>query len=554
MTASFAMNGKYDRIRLPVIFLMLTIASLTVSGQRGTTCPNSDFSQGTFANWEGYYGRFDDPSMYQGIIFGRHTIITSPGTYDFQTCDSLFTLPPGCSIGARLGNASAGAEAEQLRYSLAVTAQTNLFIYKYAVVLEDPGHVPEHQPSFTIEVADRSGNLIDTVCGYYYVYAHQQMPTWHSCKSKEVVWKDWTTVGIDLTPYIGQNISIVFTTRDCSERAHFGYAYISAYCSRLEIRYGFCPDDTVAYVTAPPGFSYLWDTGDTTQVISITHPVPGETHSCVLTSVNGCKVNVSGAFRPIIIRADFETSGNCVGSDVEFTDKSTINEDSVSNWKWDFGDGSDLVYGLKAPVHIYSSPGSFTVKMVAYSDKGCPDSVSKILRIGRVPVTDFTITPVCGVLNSQDAMYFEGSARLSVPGGYTSYLWNTGDTTSWVQLDREGWYAVTVTDSDICSVSDSVLLQPCYFPCNVPNAFTPDGDGLNDRFRPVTTYEILPGFDMIIFDRWGRQIFESHDAGQGWDGKINGLSAQAGSFAYRIIFQHPSGVEEKRDGVVTLVK
>ena len=190
---------------------------------------------------EGYYGTFENPSQYKGIINGRHTIISAPGTYDPYTCDSLFTLPAGSTKCALLGNESVGAEAEQLRYSLTVNDQTNLFIYKYAVVLEDPGHVPEHQPSFTIVVADQAGNTIDPVCGYYYVYARQEMPTWHSCISMEVVWKDWTTVGIDMTPYVGQNISIVFTTRDCQETGHFGYAYISAYCARLEIHYGFWP-------------------------------------------------------------------------------------------------------------------------------------------------------------------------------------------------------------------------------------------------------------------------------------------------------------------------
>ena len=307
--------------------LLLTAFSFvfffSASGQDQSNCPNSNFSLGNFTGWEGYYGNFWDPTIKKGFAATRHTIIQVPVNSDSNTCNELNPVPPGEKFSLKLGNEDVNAEAEQVRYAVNVSPETSLFIYKYAVVLENPNHDPDEQPSFTIEVADTAGNLIDSVCGYYYVYARQGIPTWHSCG--DVVWKDWTTVGIDLTKYIGQTVSIIFTTRDCSEHGHFGYAYLSAYCSQLQIVFGYCPGDTVTTVTAPPGFSYLWGNEDTTRSTVIHNPVFGMIESCELTSVNGCKVTITGSFKPTIVKADFEYKQNCVGEPVQFYDTSIIN-------------------------------------------------------------------------------------------------------------------------------------------------------------------------------------------------------------------------------------
>jgi len=520
-------------------------------GQNPSSCPNSNFSLGDFTGWQGYYGDFWNPAMNVGFAPTRHTIIKAPASMDPYTNNGLNPVPPGEAYSLRLGNEDSGAEAEQIRYSIDVTEETNLFIYKYAVVLEDPNHAPEKQPNFTIEVADNLGTLIDSVCGFYYVYAHQGMPTWHS--TGEVVWKDWTIVGIDLTQYIGRTVSIKFTTRDCSESGHFGYAYLSAYCSQLKIEFGYCPNDTVATVTAPPGFTYLWANGSTTQSTTIHNPVYGMIASCELTSAQGCKVTITGEFKPTIVKAAFGCPSECVGTPVQFSDSSTINQNKITNWKWDFGDGTSPVAGIQNPQHVYSSDGPFYATLIASSTDGCPDTIKKQVPVIANPDADFTTSEPCGVI-THDTLFFNGQVQLEVPQGYDHYTWNTGDSTHSIPVSKEGLYAVTIVNGGLCSTTDSVLMLYCYVPLIMPDAFTPDNDGLNDLFRPVTLPEKINTFHMFIFDRWGRLIFETQDISKGWDGMIKGKPAPLGVYCFSLSYRISSGIFKDLGGTVTLLR
>jgi gliding motility-associated-like protein len=534
-------------------FTVINLFFFSALGQNQSNCPNSNFSHGDFSSWEGYYGNFWNPAHNKGFAPSRHTIIQDPAILDINTCDGLNPIPSGEKYSARLGNDDVNSQAEQLRYSVEVTEETNLFIYRYAVVLEDPGHDSSEQPNFTIEVADTSGKVIDPVCGYYFVYAHQGIPTWHSCG--EVIWKDWTTVGIDLTQYMGQTISIIFTTRDCAKSGHFGYAYLSAYCGQVQIAFSFCPGDTVASVTAPPGFSYLWSNGDTTQTRTIYNPVYGMVDSCVLTSVNGCKVTVKGIFQPTLVNADFGcTQQNCIGSSVQFNDSSTINQNEITNWIWDFGDGSPTVTNIQNPQHVYDSVGKFYTTLSVSSTDGCPDTITKMVEVVSIPVVDFIADSPCDKKTLYDTLYFDGQVQLEVGQGYDHYSWNTGDNSYSILVTDEGLYKVTIDNAGLCYSTDSVMMLYCYVELRMPNAFTPNSDGKNDLFRPVTHPERISAFNMLIFDRWGVTIFETQDIGQGWNGTIDGKHAPPGVYVYTLTFINPSGEPMKMTGTFTLIR
>jgi gliding motility-associated-like protein len=546
------MNTIEFRTLAFVLFAFTNSLFFSASAQTHSNCPNSNFSLGNFTGWEGYYGDFWNPSIYSGFASTRHTIIRAPAIPDPNTCDGLNPVPAGEEYSLRLGNEGVGAEAEQIRYSVNVTEETSLFVYKYAVVLENPDHSPEEQPSFTIEVADISGNIIDSLCSYYHVYAHKGIPSWHSCG--EVVWKDWTTVGIDLMKYIGQTVSIIFTTRDCSEKGHFGYAYLSAYCSQLQLVFGYCPNDTITTVTAPPGFSYLWANGDTTQSTTIYNPVFGMVESCELTSINGCKVTITGVFKPSLVNADFAYQRNCSGMPTQFYDSSTTNQNIITNWIWDFGDNSSVVTNTQNPQHVFSSGGSFVTTLIAFSAEGCPDTITKMIEVLSSPSADFTTDVPCGNKTMHDTIYFEGQVQLEVKQGYDHYLWNTGDSVYSILVSNEGWYKVTIENAGICSTTDSVLMSYCNVSLQIPNAFTPNNDGLNDLFRPLTQSEEITSFKMSIFDRWGRIIFETQDISQGWNGTIAGKPSPPGVYTYNISYRIPPGKTKIIKGTFTLVR
>ena len=66
----------------------------------------------------------------------------------------------------------------------------------------------------------------------------------------------------------------------------------------------------------------------------------------------------------------------------------------------------------------------------------------------------------------------------------------------------------------------------------VPNAFSPNGDGINDEFRVV--FKSLKTYNIVIFNRWGRVVYKSNDPSKGWDGKIGRNVAASGTYYYVI--------------------
>lgn len=87
---------------------------------------------------------------------------------------------------------------------------------------------------------------------------------------------------------------------------------------------------------------------------------------------------------------------------------------------------------------------------------------------------------------------------------------------------------------------------------SIPNAFTPNGDNLNNIF--TINGERIASFRMEIYNRWGERIFETNSITQGWDGKINGKEAQQGTYAYRVLVRGGIGDEVIKIGRVSLIR
>ncbi len=101
-----------------------------------------------------------------------------------------------------------------------------------------------------------------------------------------------------------------------------------------------------------------------------------------------------------------------------------------------------------------------------------------------------------------------------------------------------------------CKSADTVMMMNAFVPIYIPNAFTPNGDGLNDIFRPVVELELVRQFHLSIYNRWGERIFETSDAGKGWDGK----DCLPGVYVWIISYENRVGKGCELRGMVTLVE
>jgi len=165
-------------------------------------------------------------------------------------------------------------------------------------------------------------------------------------------------------------------------------------------------------------------------------------------------------------------------------------------------------------------------------------------------------------LPSGDTLTLEAGQSLDAGNGFSSYSWNTGETAQTIIPANEGWYKVTVISTNNCQATDSVyvLLISEEIPSQyffVPNAFTPDGDGNNDIFKPVPINPELTidNWHLTIYNRWGGIVFSSDDINIGWAGKKNNVDCPAGVYVYRFTFKVNGNPEEMvMAGTVALVR
>lgn len=430
-------------------YLLLSALFFATQMHCQSSCPNSDFESGTLTGWQGQTGNCCPiTTTTPGIVNGRHTIMTGTGT-DPNTCDAVTVVAPGGVYSARVGNDGSGSQAETLSYTITVTPSSSLFIYKYAVVLEDPGHDPSDQPRFQVKVLNSLGQLIDPTCGQYTVVAAAGLAGFQTCStSGDVRYRDWTTVGLNLSSYIGQTLTIEFETGDCGQGAHFGYAYVDAYCSPLTIGATYCSGSFAAELTAPIGFSYLWNTGATTQTILVNNPTAGLNYSCTLTSVTGCTVVISTILQLEDPSADFIMTNTCFNNAV-FDDTTVLSNSSLlDGYLWDFGDGTTS--NVQNPTHSFPGTGTYNVKFTTFNGFGCTTTATKSITVFNAPTAQITYgqanfctsdTALKSIQLTGTDLYTGGTYSVDVPG--LSFNPATAEFTP--STSAPGTYVITYT-------------------------------------------------------------------------------------------------------------
>ena len=359
-------------------------------------CTNIDFESGNTNGWTLSTG-FNP--LYNALgccptAGGAQAIMTGNGT---DPCGGFPVVSPGGLFSIRLGNNGTGGIADRMEQTFSVTAANLNFTYKYAVVFQDPGHAVADQPAFTIQMLDSNGVAIP--CTYYNVSAGQNIPGFvNSPNCAGVVYKPWTNVVVDLSSYLNQNVTIRFSTYDCSLGGHYGYAYIDGSCLAFQQ----VTNDTLCVgstkqMCAPPGFgSYIWSggnlTGNTNSCVTVS---TAGNYSVATTLVTGCTgpvfyYNIFNNAKPL---ANFTTQGNTCTMTVNFNNTSSISAGSIITNNWDFGDGNTST--VVNPTHTYVNPGIYLVRLITGSNKGCFDTIVNLVPVNSPPIANFNQTTIC---------------------------------------------------------------------------------------------------------------------------------------------------------------
>ena len=237
----------------------------------------------------------------------------------------------------------------------------------------------------------------------------------------------------------------------------------------------------------------------------------------------------------------------CGGHDVTFT--AAYARSGLQLLAWTFSDGT-AVYNTSTVVHPFATGGSYTVSVRA-NYRACPDTenVRKIQVYSYPEIYLGPDTTIC-----PGSVGIQLADRTNENNKRARWQWNTGETTSSIMVVQPGTYVAEVKIYG-CPTSDTVVvLNDCYM--NIPNVFSPNGDGTNDYFFPRGLLTRgLTSFRMDIFNRWGQQIFSTNSTeGKGWDGKFNNVPQPEGVFVYRIEATFKDGQIEKHTGNVTLIR
>jgi gliding motility-associated-like protein len=237
----------------------------------------------------------------------------------------------------------------------------------------------------------------------------------------------------------------------------------------------------------------------------------------------------------------------CQGTYVTFTGVyTTIGLTGVT---WDFGYG-DSMLNVNPVVHAFNGATTYTVTVTPHYRACVGTPATKVVNV--FPQPSISLGSDTSICAGSETITLKD--EVNAGNGAASWLWSTGSRTSSTIIVAPGVYFATVAINN-CYSSDTIVVNPdCYM--NIPNVFTPNGDGVNDFFYPRSLLTRgLTSFKMNLYNRWGQLIFETSSLdGGGWDGKLNGVPQPQGVFVYIIDATFRDGQKEHHQGNVTLIR
>jgi gliding motility-associated-like protein len=327
-----------------------------------------------------------------------------------------------------------------------------------------------------------------------------------------------------------------------------------------------CAGQSTATLSAQGANSYSWSpaTGLNNAQSAIVSANPSSTTVYTVTGadMNGCQnvatatVNVNPV--PPVAVAPQNFSG-CAPVCVTFSNTTSAS----GTCGWSFGDGASG--NLCTQSHCYPVAGNYNVTLTLTDGNGCVGTAGATVNVFPVPFADFNANPQPANILEPSVQFYNTSGGAVI----TSYNWTFGDygnNSTSAEMNPVHVYGDTgtftaqlvVTSNYGCK--DSIVRYirvDDEFALYVPNAFSPNTDGVNDFFKAYGTGIDNTTFNLWVYDRWGNEVWYAWDINDGWDGRFRGKSddiVQEDVYVWLIKVRTLKGQKKKLSGTVTLIK
>lgn len=292
-----------------------------------------------------------------------------------------------------------------------------------------------------------------------------------------------------------------------------------------------CPGETLTWDLSMAGATYTWSDGSTGPAFSPTSP--GQYAVTVSTPCETLELSAEVQIGEAL--PDFD-----LGNDTTLCEGGQLLFDlALPNVTYTWQDGTT------GSAYTIDQSGDYNLTIA--NDCGSATDVISVLIAEPIVLDLLSDTVLCP---GESLLVDAGDANA------TYYTWQDGSTDPEYLISQAGTYTV-VAGNDCEEVSAQIEVAECT-QCKVfiPNSFSPNNDGVNDEFRPFSNCDMLD-FHLMVFDRWGTQLFDSRDPETGWDGRSKGQYLKTGVYLYLVTYtlqEDQTARQLKQTGEVSVVK
>jgi gliding motility-associated-like protein len=463
-----------------------------------------------------------------------------------------YAWSPGAYVTSTVNNIGAG------NYSVAVTDQNGCTTSAVVTVAPSNGVVASILSQTNVLCFGQStGAIYITQTGGNPGYTYNWLPNFSTSDSLAGI--PAGNYQVNVTDANGCSSSVSITITQPPQLTITATANPSGVCSGTAVQL------SATGAGGTPAYNFSWNPGNLNGSSVNFVPFASGTYTANVTDANGCSVTAqtSVVVYPVPVAAFVsDTTFGCGPLCVNFSDASTVSSPSViSSWNWNFGDGNFST--LQNPSHCYSTAGNYSVQLMATTIDGCANTITltNYINVFASPEAAFTTNQQNSSDLTTEVFFIDNSTNA------ISWDWNFGDalnSSSTLQNPSFTYvdpicYPVRLIVANNLGCTDTAMNDVCVVPdveIFVPNTFTPNGDGTNDVFIPKGDGLTDGNYELMIFDRWGNLIFESHALNDGWDGKVKGSSSIApiDTYVWRLKVKDIKGINHQLIGHVNLIK